>query len=145
MERLSHPGGFGSTRALRTRPAMHPGPGAAVYGCRVADPVQPPFGSREERVAYNEDWSRRMNERKAMWIDNGFMAAGFRCECHKANCGVRIRLSGAEWRKVRSEPSRFAVAPDHVDPEVECVVDEYLHFWIVDKKGEAGEAAERLA
>lgn len=111
----------------------------------MADPLQPPLDSREQRVAYNEDWSRSMNERKAKWIDNGFVAAGFRCECHKADCGVRIRLSGPEWRRVRSRPNRFAVAPGHVDPEVECVVEEHPHFWIVDKKGEAGRTAERLA
>jgi hypothetical protein len=116
-----------------------------VYGCRVCQSLQPPFASREDRVAYNEDWSRRLNERKAEWIENGFVAAGFRCECFEPDCGVRIRLSGAEWRKVRSKPNRFAVAPGHIDAELECMVEEQPHFWIVDKLGKAGEVAEELA
>lgn len=96
-------------------------------------------------MAYNEDWSRRLNERKAEWIEDGFVAAGFRCECWKPDCGVRIRLSGSEWRKVRAEPNRFAVAPGHVNADMECVIEEHPEFWIVDKLGRSGEVAEKLA
>ena len=43
-----------------------------MYGCFVeGEPLQPPTRSREERIAYNEDWSRRLNERKAEWVDIG--------------------------------------------------------------------------
>ena len=116
-----------------------------MYGCLVADSVQPPLGSREERIAYNQDWSRQLNERKAEWIDNGYVAAGFRCECWQPDCGVRIRLSGGEWQKVRARPNRFAVAPQHVSTDIETVIEEHPHFWIVDKQGEAGDVAEKLA
>lgn len=116
-----------------------------MYGCRVGQSLQPPFGSRDERVAYNEDWSRQLNERKAEWIENGFMAAGFRCECWEPDCSVRIKLSGSEWRKVRSQPNRFAVAPGHVNADIESIVEEHPEFWIVDKLGKAGEVAEELA
>jgi hypothetical protein len=103
------------------------------------------MSSREERIAYNEDWSRRLNERKAEWIDNGYITAGFRCECWDANCVERIHLSGSEWRKVRSRANRFAIAPGHVRADVETVVEENAGFWIVDKRGEAGTVAEKLA
>ena len=117
-----------------------------MYGCLVEkDSLQPPAGSREERVAYNEDWSRQLNERKAEWLDNGYVAAGFRCECWEPNCAERIRLSGPEWRKVRSRDNRFAVAPGHVSGEIETVVEEHPSFWIVDKKGKAGKVAKELA
>jgi hypothetical protein len=109
------------------------------------DSVQPPAGSREGRIAYNEDWSRQLNERKAEWLDNGYIAAGFRCECWEPNCAERIRLSGPEWREVRSRDNRFAVAPGHVSFEIEIVVKEHPSFWIVDKKGKAGKLAEELA
>jgi hypothetical protein len=109
------------------------------------DAVQPPAVSREERIAYNEDWSRQLNERKAEWLDDGYVAAGFRCECWEPNCTERIRLSGPEWRKVRSRDNRFAVAPGHVSVEIETVVEEHPSFWIVDKKGKAGKLAEELA
>jgi hypothetical protein len=100
----------------------------------VLEPLQPPFSSQEERVAYNEAWSRRLNERKAEWVENGFVAAGFRCECWQADCGARLRLSGSEWRKVRSQANRFAVAPGHISPDIETVIEEHTHFWIIDKQ-----------
>jgi hypothetical protein len=102
--------------------------------------------SREERIAENEDFCRDLNERKAEWLKGGLQAAGFRCECWQIDCGARIRLSGREWQEVRSRPKRFAVAPGHlaidVEPGVEEVVKKYEHFWIVEKRGEAGDVAE---
>jgi len=111
----------------------------------VTEPLQPPFGTQDERIAHNEAWSRRLNERKAEWMDSGQLAAGFRCECWEPDCGVRLRLSGSEWRKVRSRPNRFEVAPGHVSADVETVVEQHPHFWILDKQGEAGDVAEKLA
>jgi hypothetical protein len=101
--------------------------------------------SREERMARNEAWCRDLNERKAEWIKSGHLAAGFRCECWRVDCGVRLRLSGREWQEVRSLPNRFAVAPGHTAAgDVEEVVKEYPHFWLVEKRGKAGDVAERL-
>ena len=104
--------------------------------------------SREERIAENEVFCRDLNRSKDDWLSGGVLAAGFRCECWRIDCAVRIRLSRREWQEVRSRPERFAVAPGHtsndVEPGVEEVVKEYEHFWIVEKRGEAGEiAAER--
>jgi hypothetical protein len=102
------------------------------------------FGSREERVAFNEAFCRDLNERKVHWMRSNLPTAGFRCECADVNCGVRFRLSQAEWNEVRSRPTRFAVAPSHFVPDVEEVVKEYPEFWIVEKRGEAGDIAEEL-
>lgn len=106
---------------------------------------EPHPGSREERIAYNQSWARDLNERKADWMDAGDPAAGFRCECWLANCGARLGLTERDWQEVRSDPRRFAVAPNHVAVDLEAVVTEYPHFWLVEKKGEAGEIAEHLA
>ena len=100
--------------------------------------------SHEERIAQNEAWSRNLNQRKAEWMKNGHPTAGFRCECWRMDCDVRIPLSGREWQEVRSRPNRFAVAPGHTAPGVEEVVTEYPHFWILEKRGEAGEVAANL-
>jgi hypothetical protein len=62
-----------------------------------------------------------------------------------AECGDRIQLSGKDWHQVRSRDNRFAVAPGHIDPEVETVIERHSHFWLVEKTGEAGEAAQKLA
>jgi hypothetical protein len=111
----------------------------------VAQSNPPPSGSREERIAYNEAWCRHLNERKAKRMPSGDTAAGFRCECWQAGCNERIPLSDDEWNEVRSKPNRFAVAPGHVAPNLEAVVEEYPDFWLIEKHGEAGEMAERLA
>jgi hypothetical protein len=104
--------------------------------------------SREERFAENEAFCRDLNERKAEWLRGGLQVAGFRCECWRIDCGVRIQLSGREWQEVRSRAERFAVAPGHIatdlEPGVEELVKEYQHFWIVEKRGEAGDVAAKL-
>jgi hypothetical protein len=99
--------------------------------------------SHEERMAENEALFRDLNERKVEWLRGGLQAAGFRCECWRIDCGVRIHLSEREWQEVRSRAERFAVAPEHVEPDVEEVVKKYQHFWIVEKHGEAGDVAAK--
>jgi hypothetical protein len=111
----------------------------------MAESNQQPSGSHEERIAYNEAWYRGLNERKADWMKRGHATAGFRCECWRVDCGARIVLSGREWQEVRSRPNRFAVAPGHVAADLEAVVEEYPHFWLIEKQGKAGEVAEKLA
>jgi hypothetical protein len=104
-----------------------------------------PFGSRDERIAYNEAWSRGINEQRAKSMGGRDPVAGFRCECWQKDCAERIPLSGADWATARAEPNRFAVAPDHLAHDVEAVVQEYPSFWLVEKRGEAGRVAEELA
>jgi hypothetical protein len=100
--------------------------------------------SHEERIAQNEDWFRDLNKRKAEWMESGNSAAGFRCECWHLDCAERIPLSGREWQEVRLRANTFAVAPGHVAASAEVVVKKYRHFWIVEKRGEAGEVAKDL-
>jgi hypothetical protein len=104
---------------------------------------------REERIAENEAFCRDLNRSKDDWLRSGLQVAGFRCECWRLDCGARMRLSRQEWREVRSRPERFAVAPGHtaidVEPGVEEVVKKYEHFWIVEKRGEAGEISAKRA
>jgi hypothetical protein len=111
----------------------------------VTEPFQLPFASREKRIAYNEDWSRSLNERQAEWTTGRDAMPGFRCECWQTACTERIPLSGADWRMVRAEPNRFAVAPDHVAANFEAVVKQFPAFWVLEKFGEAGKVAEELA
>src|SRR5215208_187169 len=103
--------------------------------------------SQEERIAENEAFCRDLNRSKADWLRSGLAAAGFRCECWRIECSERIRLSRREWQEVRSRPERFAIAPGHtaidVEPGVEEVVKKYEDFWIVEKRGEAGEEAAK--
>jgi hypothetical protein len=103
--------------------------------------------SREERIAENEAFCRDLNKRKAEWLKDGLQTAGFRCECWRIDCGVRVQLSEREWQEVRSRAERFAVAPGHtaidLEPGVEEVVKKYQHFWIVEKRGEAQDVVDK--
>ena len=116
-----------------------------MYLGRVEIPTEPPFGSREKRVAYNEATARDINERKAEWLDRGHDSLGFFCECWQTDCPEHIRLSAEEWEKARAQPNRFAIAPGHIAGEFEIVIEEHPGFWLIEKQGEAGETAEKLA
>jgi hypothetical protein len=116
-----------------------------VETLRVTDPFQPLFASREERIAHNESWSRSLNERRAEWVSDRQVMQGFRCECWQDDCAERILLSVEDWGTARAEPNRFAVAPDHVAPDIEVVVMKHPHFWLVEKQGVAGDVAEEHA
>ena len=109
------------------------------------EPFQLPFGSREERIAYNEAWSRALNEKQAEWGGGESAMTGFRCECWKRDCDERLPLSASDWATARAEPNRFAVAPDHVAKNIEVVVTTHPEFWIVEKLGEAGRIAKDLS
>jgi hypothetical protein len=111
----------------------------------VSESLQPPFGSREQRIAYNEDWSRTINERGAAWKLGREPMPDFRCECWQKGCEQSISLSAEDWEVARAEPNRFAVAPDHVAKNVEVVVRTFPNFWLIEKTGEAGEVAKKLA
>ena len=109
------------------------------------DSLQPPAGSREERIAYNESWARDLNRSRAQLLGLGNNDVGFRCECENLDCVETIRLTALEWQSVRSDPRCFAVAPGHVSADAETVVLRRDDYWVVEKSGEAGEVAERLA
>jgi hypothetical protein len=110
----------------------------------VSESFQLPFGSREERIAYSEAWSRSLNERHAAWAGRDAVPH-FRCECWREDCAERIPLSDEEWKMVRAEPNRFAVAPGHVAEDFEAVVKHFPSFWLIEKFGAAGKVAEELA
>jgi hypothetical protein len=110
----------------------------------VSESFQLPFGSPDERIAYSEAWSRSLNERQATWagLESG---SRFRCECWREDCPERIRLSEEEWKMVRAEPNRFAVAPGHIAQNFEAVIKQFPSFWLIEKFGAAGKVAEDLA
>jgi hypothetical protein len=117
----------------------------ALDSSPVSESLQPPFSTREQRIAYNEAWSRTINEKGADWKLGREPMPDFRCECWKKGCEQDISLSGEDWKLARAKPNRFAVAPHHVAADFEAVVTTFPHFWLVEKFGEAGEIAEELA
>ena len=100
------------------------------------------------RVAKNEGLFREVNER-ILELEERFgerepaeSRLGFVCECSRSECTSRIELTTDEYREVRRKPTRFVVAPGHVDPDHERVVDERERYAVVEKFGLAGSIAE---
>jgi hypothetical protein len=90
---------------------------------------------------------RQVNERIgeiAEDLGGGDHRYDFICECSRLDCAERISLTLEEYGHVREEGERFAVAAGHDTPEVERIVAQLSDYWIVEKTGEAGEAAREL-
>jgi len=97
---------------------------------------------RDQEVR-NESRSRDRNEwisdtRGAVALDHEFEEV-FVCECSDPLCRTRISLTRLEYEDVRGYPTRFAIATDHENPEVDQVVSEGDRFTVVQKI--AGSAA----
>ena len=93
----------------------------------------------------NEIFRRSRNE----WIErasDSFNADHtddiFVCECGDPDCSEKVSLTRAEYEAVRSEGSRFVVAINHENPEIERVTLENGRFTIVQKLMAAGRMSQ---
>jgi hypothetical protein len=98
---------------------------------------------RETRAADNQSLFRSINER-VKELNDGFSFVAplgeWACECANDMCTERIEMTAAEYEAVRSDGSRFFVAPsdEHVWPDVERVTEATDSYWVVEKIGHAG-------
>jgi hypothetical protein len=98
--------------------------------------------AREERLARNEVLFRNVNEQiEEIAAPQGQDAHIFEfvCECSNIDCTLRLPMTLAVYEEVRSDPTRFLVAPGHELPEIETVVARAKGYQIVTKLGEAAE------
>jgi hypothetical protein len=100
------------------------------------------------RIAKNEALFREVNERirelAEASAEKRSELVDFVCECSRDECTDSVALTLAEYEAVRTEPTHFAVAPEHVTGDAEHVHAEYERYWVVEKEGAAGELAEDL-
>ena len=97
----------------------------------------PTVGNRQVAEATNQTIFREINE----WTSDQVAAAEgddriidtYLCECGDQRCTAPIRLTRAEYEAIRSYPTRFALALDHEDPEVDTVLTENERFATIDK------------
>jgi hypothetical protein len=98
---------------------------------------------RAERIGRNEAVFREVNERLKE-LGEGFSMvselADFVCECGSASCAAPIRMTLAEYERVRAEPELFFILPGHENENVETVVEHNEDYDIVRKR--EGEPAE---
>jgi hypothetical protein len=96
--------------------------------------------------AINQTIFREMNE----WTEDdtdgreGFQRTmdTYLCECGDARCSDPIRLTRSEYEGIRSEPTRFALALNHENPEIDSVITENERFATIEK---SFGAASRIA
>jgi hypothetical protein len=90
---------------------------------------------RDQEVR-NEALSRDRNE----WIEDIHGEMGdhaavdvYECECGDAACVEHISLTRPEYEAVRGYSTRFAIAVDHENPEIDQLVSEGGRFSVVQK------------
>ncbi len=99
----------------------------------------------KDRIAHNESVFRELNERIELghWPGQDAETIAFRCECASLGCNVLVELKVAEYERVRANARHFLLAAGHELPDVETVVERHERYVVVEKLGEAGEAAEQ--
>ncbi|MGD1059006.1 MAG: hypothetical protein ABR992_16505 [Solirubrobacteraceae bacterium] len=98
----------------------------------------------ERRVSANESSFREANEaiERGLWRGEENSLVAFRCECASLDCAQLVDLTPQEYEHVRAAARRFLVVPGHEIPEVETVVEIHERYVVVEKRAEAGAAAE---
>jgi hypothetical protein len=103
--------------------------------------------SAQDREARHQTRTRSFNE----WVEGANDSMGshagtdpFRCECGDPGCLYSIDLTRAEYESVRGYETRFAVVPNHENPESDRVVCENVRYAVVEKlAGRASDPAHR--
>jgi hypothetical protein len=98
----------------------------------------------QKRVALNEGTMREVNEgiERGRWPGERETPIAFRCECAKLGCNELIDVPLAEYERVRSNPRWFLLAPGHLTPEAEDVVETAPGYEIVEKREAAAAVAD---
>ncbi len=107
------------------------------------------MSDREGRIGLNEAVFREVNERiseVAVSLGGDDHLHEFLCECAAPGCTERITLTLREYEHVRSEATRFVLAPGHrhVVTEIENVVERNDGHVVVEAVGAAAEVAAEL-
>src|SRR2546421_7295995 len=100
---------------------------------------------RLERRPRNESLVREVNDRIEELSENveaqGIAPDGglveFHCECGRNGCTERVRMTIAEYERVRADNDRFALVRGHETSAIEVVVESSDRFVVVDKLPEA--------
>lgn len=92
---------------------------------------------RQTRMRSFNEWVKDANE--SMGLHEG--TDSFRCECGDPGCLYSIDLTREEYESIRRFSTRFAVVPNHENPESDRVVSENQRYAVVEKL--AGQTSRR--
>lgn len=96
------------------------------------------MSTSEERRAENEAVFREANEniretQRELGLE---LPAPFVCECEDERCRELVRLTAAEYERVRSNPAHFLLAPGHPSTTGR-VLERNTSWWLAEKQGRA--------
>ena len=97
------------------------------------------------RITENEVMARYVNEAIEEGNERGRdgLNPPFNCECSRPDCRDHLlELKPPEYERIRAHHRRFAVAPGHINAEIETVVESTVGYVVVEKYGAAGRLAE---
>jgi hypothetical protein len=95
---------------------------------------------RFNQLAENERLLAEANEeiereaREARGIRRNETELEFFCACGRPDCDEKLLLTLAEYEAAQAGPRRFVVAPGHVNPAIERVVEEHDAYLVVEKQ-----------
>jgi hypothetical protein len=102
---------------------------------------------RNERTVRTKALFREVNERlrdlSVSLGDGRLDSCELLCECGDDHCFAKLKVSAAEYERVRSDGTQFVVKPGHELLDVDEVVSRANGYWIVRKRTEAAEIAEQ--
>ncbi|HEU5245012.1 MAG TPA: hypothetical protein VFU33_11475 [Gaiellaceae bacterium] len=99
----------------------------------------------EEKRAENEATFRGANEQiraAERTLDPPLDRVPYLCECDDGSCRESIRLTAAEYERVRDDGATFAIARGHRSDG--DVVEEHEEYLVVRKVDRGGEVARAL-
>jgi hypothetical protein len=95
---------------------------------------------RARRIADNESRFREINDRleaDLRRVGASDEAMEFVCECGHIECVASVKLTPAEYERVRGDATTFALLPGHEIEDVEDVVNGGEGYVVVRKRPEA--------
>jgi hypothetical protein len=98
---------------------------------------------RERRIGQNEVLFREVNER-IQRLSQSLQSTDsitILCECGDPSCAEQIKVSLAEYERVRQDATLFFVRPGHELKEVEHIVERHGEHNVVRKEDSAAEVA----
>ena len=94
------------------------------------------MGSTEERkrrIVKNELAFQAYNERRQQFEAGEADPIPFVCECGDDQCFQTIEVHPKDWATAHQREDQFVVAPNHVIPDLERVVDRRNVYWTIRK------------
>lgn len=101
--------------------------------------------SRNDRIASNEGLLRDVNDRIEEVSQESGESNGvfdFLCECGRESCTEVVRLTIAEYERVRDDEAHFLIFPSHETDDIEDVVVQDERYSVVRKHPDEAAVAQ---